>query len=147
MIIQVDYKCLFKENLILNNLNEAKTITNSSKNALKLGTQVSIEVRDNEGSYEPHFHVSNNEHGNKRIDTCVKIYDNRFFSHGKHILEFNSSYFKDLDNWLSKKYYKLINGIEMTNWEVIEYTWRIAYGLHPTATSIKPDYTTIKPTK
>lgn len=145
MIVNIDNnKPLFEGYLYLN---EAKTITNERKNQLNLGTLVKVEVRDLEGMYEPHFHVSNRERGSKRIDTCVKIYDNRFFSHGTHTFEFSSSYNEILDNWLNKPYYKLINGLILTNWEVISKSWTDAFGKHPSYTTIKPDYTIIKPTK
>lgn len=73
------------------------------------------EVHPNEGNI-PHIHFRKRG----KPDTCICIYTNEIFVHGKHIGTFDNSECRELDKWLRKKnsrYYREIGELR-TNWEV-----------------------------
>ena len=122
-------------------LNEREVSNKINRYSPKHIGECKIEVYNGEGTI-PHFHIFNLD---KKFESCVRIYDANFFSHGgkyKGIL--NSSQCRELDSWLRK-----INAFDKTktNWEYIESLWN-NYNpncLYPTnlKTILQPDYSTM----
>lgn len=78
-----------------------------------------IEVYPNEGSI-PHFHIHNKDNS---FSTCVRIYENLYFSHGgKYYSRFNSKQCRQLNDYL-KQEYKNIFDIKITIWQAIVLFW------------------------
>ena len=82
-----------------------------------------IEVYPREGSI-PHFHIFSKD---KKFDTCIRIYENFYFSHGgKYKDIFNSKQCKQLNDYLKQDYTKGPKIISI--WEAIIFCW---YLLNP----------------
>jgi len=83
----------------------------------------------------PHFHIVSNDN---KFKCCVRIYENRYFSHGDNKGKLNSKECKELDKWLRQQHDTSKYGI-MTNWNKIESIWRNAHNNIP-PTLDQPDY-------
>ena len=102
------------------------------------GDIVKIEVYEKEGPI-PHFHLSNND---KSIDTCICIYEAKYFSHGHYQTKLNSKQRKILDKILRTPYDKDLN---VTYWSMIAFAWDIQNERKDYKSDFKqPDYTKLK---
>ena len=84
----------------------------------KIG-ECKIEIYGNEGSI-PHFHIFNT---NKSFETCICIYSNNYFVHGKYKDTLNEKQVNQLANWLKSPNDK---NNKITNWEAVELAWDFA---------------------
>ena len=103
-------------------------------NTINIG-ECNIEVYSNEGPI-PHFHISNL---NKTFNCCIRIYENKYFSHGgKYRDILNSRQRKQLNDYL-KQISK--DDKNKTVWEYIVKVWesetKYAYS---NKTDIQPHY-------
>ncbi len=106
-----------------------------------------IEVYGREGEHVPHFHIISDD---KSFECCICIFENRFFTHGKHKDVLARKDWKTLDDWMRKEnILKKFKNVD-TNWDSVVAIWK---GLNDDNNSIdadtveQPDYTTIKPYK
>lgn len=112
-----------------------------SKSKLKKLGECEIHVYPNEGPI-PHFHLKNND----GFETCICIFSNRYFIHGKYRDTLTSAQLKQLDEWLSSNFDPI-----STNWYMIRSSWEILNEMYKNRSSYikykniykKPDYTTI----
>lgn len=97
-----------------------------------------IDVYPNEGTI-PHFHIYNKD---KSFQTCVRIYENLYFSHGgKYTDKFNTKRCKALNEYLKSPYEK--SNVPMSVWDAIVFTWELNdNGKYPENKKCKlqPDY-------
>lgn len=85
-------------------------------NTKRIG-ECKVEVYTNEGQI-PHFHIYNKNHS---FESCIRIYDNHYFSHGgKYRSILSGSQAKELDYWLRLQNSKDPN---ITNWSFIVKEW------------------------
>lgn len=81
-----------------------------------------IEVYANEGPI-PHFHLYNQD---KYFESCIRIYENLYFSHGgKYKDTLNSKQCRQLNEYLKTPYTK-IPGANITLWQAIVFSWELA---------------------
>ena len=79
-----------------------------------------IEVYPREGPI-PHFHIFSRD---KKFNTCIRIYENFYFSHGgKYKDIFNSKQCKQLNEYLKQDYTK--GRVKITIWDEIIFSWYI----------------------
>lgn len=79
-----------------------------------------IEVYPREGPI-PHFHIFSRD---KKFNTCIRIYENFYFSHGgKYKDIFNSKQCKQLNGYLKQDYTK--GRVKITIWDEIIFSWYI----------------------
>lgn len=102
-----------------------------------------VYIGDNEGNI-PHFHVSSEDY--KEFLCCIYIYDNRYFTHGKHKDEFeNGHQRKILDKWLRQQSKYADN---YSNWQYLKLMWNQYNPIHAVPDTIdrqyQPNYTYIK---
>ena len=104
-------------------LNE-KTIADNIKHG-KTVLNYKLEVYSGEGPI-PHFHlVSKGENDrDKKIDTCICIFEARYFDHGTHVSTLSSKELKVLNEFLKEQK----NPIGGTYWDIIATQW---YELNP----------------
>ena len=106
-----------------------------------------IEIYGYEGNSMPHFHITSVD---KKFSCCICIFDNRFFTHGKHKDVLARKDWKVLDEWMRKDN---DDNKDETNWERIVEVWNMSNGTNYKNNDIEldydnqPDYTTIKPYK
>ena len=122
----------------------------SSKNTLS--SSVSIYVYKGEGMFIPHFHFICK---NPRIDCCIMLMDNRYFTHGPHSdIISDGKTRKNLEKWLNGRCENSdtpdlkLNG--MLTWSAMVKCWNYGNGTnYPYDESIKSnlDYSHIKPYK
>ena len=107
-------------------------------NTKRIG-ECKIEVYPKEGQI-PHFHIFNKDHS---FESCIRIYDNHYFSHGGKYRSILSAFqAKELDYWL-----RLQNSRSdkvNSNWEFAKETWEFnnLNCIFPQnkKVSIQPDY-------
>ena len=79
---------------------------------------VKIEVYPKEGQI-PHFHIFNKDHS---FESCIRIYDNHYFSHGgKYRSILSTTQAKELDYWLRLQNSR--SNKVISNWEFAKETW------------------------
>lgn len=100
-----------------------------------------IEVYGNEGENIPHFHITSID---KKFSCCVQLFDNRFFTHGKHTSILHKKDWEVLDSWLRLSNSK---NLDNTNWEYAKFIWTRLYKRDEFKDKEQPDYTMIKPYK
>jgi hypothetical protein len=98
-------------------INEQQIQANTRFNPKSIG-ECTIEVYSGEGSI-PHFHIYSKD---KKFSSCIRIYENFYFSHGgKYRDTFNSKQCRELNNYLKRDYPK--GPVKMTVWEAIVFSW------------------------
>ena len=71
--------------------------------------------------FNPNFHIFSKD---KKFDTCIRIYENFYFSHGgKYKDIFNSKQCKQLNEYLKQDYTK--GRVKITIWDEIIFSWYI----------------------
>lgn len=101
-----------------------------------------IEVYGSEGENVPHFHI---EAADKSFSCCICIFDNRFFTHGKHKDILARKDWKTLDEWLRSRNSKYENNTKIkNNWDAIVFMWNQLNGDTNSKMIEQPDYTIIK---
>lgn len=97
---------------------EKQIQTGNTFNSKSIGECV-IDIYPNEGPI-PHFHIYNKD---KSFNTCIRIYENMYFSHGgKYTDKFNSKQCKQLNEYL-KQINPKISLRPTTIWESIVIEW------------------------
>ncbi len=127
----------------INSLNETNVGTKSSFPQFKnsFSGKCTIEIYSSEGENIPHFHI---EVVDGSFSCCICIFENRFFTHGKHKDVLVRKDWKTLDDWMRKTSGK---DKSKNNWEYMATVWDSIYGQNNYDTIDQPDYTTIKPYK
>lgn len=97
-----------------------------------------IEIYGFEGENIPHFHITSVD---GKFSCCIQLFDNRFFTHGKHLDTLHKKDWEKLDSWLRLKNH--INN-DLTNWEYAKSIWMDLYNTEKYKSKIQPDYTTIE---
>ena len=86
-------------------------------NTKRIG-ECKIEVYPKEGQI-PHFHIFNKDHS---FESCIRIYDNHYFSHGgKYRSILSTTQAKELDYWLRLQNSR--SNKDISNWEFAKETW------------------------
>ena len=135
-IIEFKLSDLISEDRMISNMNEPD-------NAV-------ISVYSGEGDAYPHFHYKTN-----KIDACIMIFENRYFSHGSHkgTIEDGKTR-KKPDKWLLSTCVNKdepdnllkVNGLPI--WSAMVKYWNYCYNTkYDSDISNKPDYRTIEPYK
>ena len=75
-----------------------------------------IEVFDDEGMFQPHFHLTNS---NKTVDCCISLLHPRFFPHGTHTKECKKPVIKDLNKWLHQGCQQFTARGKLNDWEFV----------------------------
>ena len=118
-------------------LQESSLSTKNTKFEKYVGT---VYVYGGEGKNVPHFHILQKN----QPDCCIGVYEAKYFSHGTHTGKLNSKQCKLLNEWMSSQ--STIQP-QLTNWEAVEFAWRIANDINSTRTNLntkQPDYSNIK---
>lgn len=124
-------------------LNEQKVQSINGKFNTKHIGECTIEIFANEGPI-PHFHIYNK---NGTFNTCVRIYENEYFSHGnKYRSKFNANQCRQLNEYLKQPYSEASNIISV--WEYIEKFWSSNSNFdYPNKTKIQPHYENMRETR
>ena len=115
---------------------EKQIQTGNRFNTKSIGECV-IDIYPNE-SPVPHFHIYNKD---KSFNTCIRIYENMYFSHGgKYTDKFNSKQCKQLNDYL-KQINPKISLRPTTIWESIVIEWENTSSYnYPYKVSSQPHY-------
>lgn len=74
-----------------------------------------VEVYNNEGPI-PHMHVYNADNSFK---TCIYIFENKYFIHGKYKDKFNNKQCKQFNEWIIG-----LNESGKLNWDIVVNAWK-----------------------
>lgn len=107
------------------------------RNLIGSYNDISIHEYADEGKFVPHFHLISKDN---RIDTCIRLDDNKYFHHGKHKSYLNRKELVRLVCFLNTNH-KTKN---ITNWEYMVLLWNEKFPDNMVTIPSIPDYKNIR---